>query len=50
MATIDRSINDFRIQNGKRKKVALVACMRKLLLILNAMIRDKEPWNAPVSA
>lgn len=30
---------------GKLKKVALVACMRKLLTILNAMIRDKAAWN-----
>ncbi|MNW70101.1 hypothetical protein D3C74_492880 [compost metagenome] len=27
---------------GKTKKVALVACMRKLLTILNAMIRDQK--------
>ena len=30
---------------GKPGKVALVACMRKLLTILNAMIRDLAPWN-----
>lgn len=30
---------------GKPKKVALVACMRKLLTILNAMVRTKKPWN-----
>jgi transposase len=30
---------------GKRKKVALVACMHKLLTILNAMIRDMQPWR-----
>ncbi|CAM3595591.1 IS110 family transposase [Xenorhabdus nematophila] len=30
---------------GKPKKVALVACMRKLLTILNAMIRKDEEWN-----
>ena len=29
---------------GKRKKVALVACMRKLLTSLNAMVRDGRPW------
>lgn len=29
---------------GKLKKVALVACMRKLLIVLNAMLRDKTPW------
>lgn len=30
---------------GKPKKVALVACMRKLLTILNAMFRKNEEWN-----
>jgi transposase len=31
---------------GKPKKVALVACMRKLLTILNAMLRDNKAWDA----
>lgn len=30
---------------GKAKKVALVACMRKLLTILNAMLRKNEEWD-----
>ena len=30
---------------GKPKKVALVACMRKYLTMLNAMQRDNAPWN-----
>lgn len=30
---------------GKRKKVALVACMRKLLTVLNAMLRRRSPWK-----
>ena len=30
---------------GKRPKVALVACMRKLLVILNAMVRDGRRWD-----
>lgn len=30
---------------GKPKKVALVACMRKLLTILNTMVRNHQPWN-----
>jgi transposase len=30
---------------GKPKKVALVACMHKLLLILNAIARTKSPWR-----
>ena len=32
-------------QRGKPRKVALVAAMRKLLLILNAVIRDQVPWQ-----
>lgn len=31
---------------GKPAKVALVACMRKLLTILNVMIRTGQPWHA----
>jgi transposase len=34
---------------GKPKKVALVACMRKLLVVLNAMIKTKTRWQAQVS-
>jgi len=30
---------------GKLTKVALVACMRKLLVILNAILRDRKPWQ-----
>lgn len=32
---------------GKPKKVALTACMRKLLTILNAMVKHGTPWNHP---
>lgn len=31
---------------GKPKKVALVATMRKLLTILNAMVKHQQPWQA----
>jgi transposase len=34
---------------GKEKKVALTACMRKLLTILNAMIRHRTPWRYPTT-
>jgi transposase len=34
------------ITAGKPKKVAIVACMRKLLTILNAMLRDNAAWDA----
>lgn len=32
---------------GKAKKVALVACMRKLLVMLNAMLKHNQPWHPP---
>lgn len=32
-------------QAGKPFKVVMVACMRKLLTILNSMIRNRTPWN-----
>jgi len=35
---------------GKPKKVALIACARKLLTILNAMLRDSTRWVAPAPA
>jgi transposase len=33
------------VARGKEKKVALTACMRRLLVILNAMLRKREPWS-----
>jgi transposase len=33
------------VGNGKEKKVALTACMRKLLTMLNAMMRDNKHWS-----
>jgi transposase len=32
-------------KEGKAKKVQIVACMRKLLALLNAMIRDRLTWD-----
>jgi transposase len=33
------------LKRGKEKKVALTACMRKFLTILNAMLRDQQPFR-----
>jgi hypothetical protein len=33
----------------KEKKVALVACMRKFITILNAMVRDNQPFRHQIS-
>ncbi len=40
-----KAFRDRLVQAGKPKIVALVATMRKLLTILNAMIRDQKPWQ-----
>jgi transposase len=40
---------DRLVKSGKEKKVALVACMRKLLTILNAMIRNNTAWQPSLS-
>src|SRR6266851_8987153 len=43
-----RAHYDALLERGKARKLALVACMRKLLLILNAMLRDQQPWRPPL--
>jgi transposase len=37
------------VTRGKPKKVALVACMRKLLTILNHLVRTGQRWRAPLT-
>ena len=42
-------IRDFHqrlLAAGKPKKLALTACMRKLLVILNSMLKRRSPWRA----
>jgi len=46
-------IKDFYAQlraRGKCPKSALTACMRKLLVILNAMLHNQTPWQTPALA
>jgi transposase len=38
------------VDNGKPKMVALIAAMRKLLTILNAMVKNQTPWKNPAPA
>jgi transposase len=38
------------VKRGKEKKVAITACMRKMLTILNAMMRDQQPFCHPATA
>lgn len=40
-----RSYYEGLLLRGKAKKVALVACMRKLLTILNAMVKQRSVWD-----
>lgn len=45
---IIRAFADRLKQTGKRTKVILTACMRKLLVILNTMVRNHTPWKTNV--
>lgn len=40
-----RAFRQRLLANGKPKMVVMVACMRKLLTILNAIVRDRKPWQ-----
>lgn len=40
-----RAFYESLLKRGKEKKVALTACMRKLLVIINAMVRKGEAWR-----
>jgi transposase len=37
------------VKRGKEKKIAITACMRKMLTILNAMLRDQQPFRCATS-
>ncbi len=34
---------------GKPKKIAIVACIRKMIVILNSMLRDGVHWNSEIT-
>ncbi|BAG01916.1 transposase [Microcystis aeruginosa NIES-843] len=38
-------IDALLVGRGKSKKLALTACVRKILVILNAMVRQNQPWQ-----
>jgi transposase len=44
-----RRFYDRLIAAGKKPKAALTACMRKLVVILNAMVRSNTAWNDPAA-
>lgn len=41
-----KTIYEKLLKKGKKKKVALVAIMRKILIMMNAMVKNKTPWQA----
>jgi transposase len=45
-----KAFYDRLLKRGKVKKVALVACLRKLLTIMNAMLRSGELWKPKPSS
>lgn len=45
-----RSFYERLLDRGKPHKVALTACMRKLIVILNAMAQSQQPWNPELHA
>src|SRR5690606_13457958 len=40
-----RAMYERLVSAGKAKKQALIGCARKLLVILNAMVRSGQPWQ-----
>src|SRR6266850_627818 len=45
-----RALYQRLVQAGKHHHVAITACMRKMLVILNAMLKSNQPWKAPQNA
>jgi transposase len=45
-----RTFYERLLDRGKPHKVALTACMRKLIVILNAMAKSQQPWNPELHA
>jgi hypothetical protein len=44
-----KSFYDRLRQSGKSHKVALIACMRKTLVVLNAMVKNQTFWQKPIN-
>lgn len=44
-----KAFRDRKVAEGKPKMVALIAVARKLLTILNAILRDKQPWRSEIA-
>ncbi|MFT5418788.1 MAG: transposase, partial [Gammaproteobacteria bacterium] len=37
------------LANGKLKKVAMTACMRKMIIILNTMVENQTRWDENIA-
>ena len=37
------------LKKGKPKKLAIIACVRKMIVILNSMVRDQTYWSPEMS-
>jgi transposase len=46
----ERLTENSPVRPGKPPKVVLTACMRKLLIILNTMLKNNTPWNPQLAA
>ena len=44
-----RALYQRLVGRGKQRKVALTACMRKMLTILNAILREETVWNPQIA-
>jgi transposase len=44
-----KAFRDRLVAAGKPKLVALIATARKLLTVLNAILRDQTPWRAKIA-
>jgi hypothetical protein len=42
---IIKAFYDRLVERGKPKKLAITACVHKMLVILNAMVRDNKPYE-----
>ena len=44
-----RKFYESLLARGKEKKVALTACMRKFIVIINSMVKKGEAWNSSIT-
>jgi len=45
LSPIMKALFNKLVVQGKHKKVAITACMRKMMTILNAMVRNNQEWS-----